>query len=154
MSKTASPFAGLKLSEPVTSAPGTDQRLFTVRPTAATPRPQPNTALLPSEPAKEARKQGTLEPRSDRATNAKAAAGTEPSAIFDITIPAYQNNTYAFTAEELWAIEDTKQALERTHNLKVTKYNLIRLGVHLLIEDFRRKHGDSFAVKRLRAQQK
>jgi len=73
---------------------------------------------------------------------------------FEISTPAYQNNTYAFTAEELWAIEDTKQELEREYNLPVTKYNLIRLGVHSLIEDFRRNRAESFVVRRLRTQQK
>jgi hypothetical protein len=70
--------------------------------------------------------------------------------LFDIAQPAYQNNTYAFTEEELWAIEDTKQELERKHGLKVTKYNLVRLGVHYLIEDYRRNRATSFVVKRLR----
>ncbi len=147
--KPVSPFAGIKLTDAVNGpAPvGSDQRLFSttpsVRPAA---KPEPNHAPSP-------RKQAILEARNQGAIPHPATAPTtilnsEPA--FDISIPAYKNNTYAFTAEELWAIEDTEQALERTHDIKVTRYNLVRLGVHLLIEDFRKNGERSFVVRRLR----
>jgi len=92
--------------------------------------------------------QGSLEPRESRRTPARAEQ------TFDITKPAYQSNTYAFTEEELWAIEDMKNELQRRYGIKVTKYNLLRLGAHCLIEDFHREGEKSFVVERARSKNK
>jgi hypothetical protein len=86
------------------------------------------------------------------ATIAPAAAisQADDTPLFDITTPAYQNNTYVFTQEELWALADTLAELERRYDLKVTRYNLVRLALHGLIEDYRRRGDTSFVVRRLR----
>lgn len=147
--KPVSPFAGIKLTDAISTAEpaaGSDQRLFRATPSQPPVTPQPDHHAQP-------RKQGTLEPRNAATGARRQAVPTIPPSnepVFDLSIPPYKNNTYAFTDEELWAIEDTEQALERTHDLKVTRYNLVRLGVHLLVEDFRQNGERSFVVRRLR----
>ena len=137
--KPASPFAGIKLSEQTPlAAPGTDQRLFTAQPPrqkAAVPTSGQPTNL----PSKEPRKEGT-----------KVLQQQESSTQFDINEVAYRNNTYSFTDEELDALEDAKIALRRHHGLNATKNNLIRLGIHVLLEDYHANKANSIVVKRLK----
>lgn len=85
----------------------------------------------------------------NQGTLATLATDEEDPPLFDITQAAYRNNTFAFTDEELEALEDAKTELRRKHGLRVTKYDLIRGGLHCLLEDYRRNADKSFAVRRL-----
>ncbi|MHB8576872.1 MAG: hypothetical protein ACYDCQ_16285 [Dehalococcoidia bacterium] len=69
---------------------------------------------------------------------------------FDLAVPADKTNTYSFSKDELWAIHDMVQELDRQYDIQVTRYNLVRLAVHQLIEDFRRNKDQSFAFQHLR----
>jgi len=153
MAKAVSPFAGLKLTEqsPLTSH-GTDQRLFAAPPPPPPDRPKrlPVPKDYPGnlgtlEPTKQARKLGTLEPRK-----LEQKDQAEREALFDINREPFRNNTFIFTEEELWALEDTKVELKRKYELRATKYDLIRCGLHMLIEDYRQNKDQSFIVERLR----
>src|SRR5438105_3784194 len=105
MSKSASPFAGIKLTDQTALGNhGADQQLFN-----PAPRVPPK---LSKEPTKEARKEGSLE-TWNQGNAEKPTAKEHP--LFDINDTAYQSNTYVFTEQELWAIEDAKNELERKH---------------------------------------
>jgi hypothetical protein len=143
MPKATSPFAGMTLTDRSEApSPGPDQRLFArFRPAPTTPAPPPI-----KEVSKVATKQATLEPR----ILGTLETAEEERPMFDITAVAYRNNTFAFTDEELEALEDVKIELRRRQDLRVTKYDLIRCGLHCLLEDYRRNGETSFAVRRLR----
>ena len=173
-----SPFSGLKLSEQISvTPPPVDQRLFTstkVRPLTETDPPselaesvlfkRPPTATStplpqPLEPrnqgSKEARKLGskeaTLERRNQGALDAAPAqAGGVGSYAFDINERPYRQNTYAFTDEELNALEDMKITIRRNLGLDVTKNDLVRCAIHGLIEEFNRLGSSSSVLNRLR----
>jgi len=89
-----------------------------------------------------------LEPR-----NLGSEAGVQDPAaakpLFDLMDPPYRNDTFAFTDAELDAIEDMKLELRRKYDVRATKNNLVRCAVHLLVEDYRRRKGDSVAAQRL-----
>lgn len=147
--KMASPFTGIKLTDPATTpVHGLDQRLFAPHPTS-TPALQPQI----SESTKEGRNLGSKEAR--KVSRQKTAAiPTNYKELFDIRAVAYRNNTYAFTDEELQALEDLSIELRRQYDVRATKNSLIRLGLHLLLENHRAHKAASFAVQRLRKGEK
>jgi hypothetical protein len=91
--------------------------------------------------SKEPRKQGTLEN--------PAADGSG----FDLAITPYKNDTFLFTNEELYAIEDLKTELKRKLDLKTTKYDIVRSAIHWLVEDYRQHGEESHIVQRVRKKQ-
>ena len=142
-----SPFAGVKLTEQTPVKPaGLDQRLFQPdngQKEAAEPSLQPS-KVARKETSKvgtlETRNQGTLEPLSVKVEKE----------LFDINQQAHRSNTFVFTDEELWALEDAKIELRRKYDLeKVTKYDIVRCALHCLLEDYRDRKGQSFLVRRL-----
>ena len=102
--------------------------------------------------AKKSRHQGTLEPRKQGSLDTKTDPTpdkNENDSLFDINQRPDKSNTYEFTREELWAIEDLKNDLEREHDMEVTKYDIVRCAVHCLVEDYKRQGRNSFAFRRL-----
>jgi hypothetical protein len=91
--------------------------------------------------SKEKRNQGTLE---NPATNASG---------FDLNIAPYKNDTFIFTNEELYAIEDLKTELKRKLDLKTTKYDIVRCAIHCLMEDYQQRGEESHIVQRVRKKQ-
>lgn len=144
MSKTPSPFAGIKLTEQPPPTPGPDQRLFTPQPAKSV------TTQATKQASLQARKVGTLEPRNLETldTHKPEAAGEKP--LFDLAEQPYRNDTFSFTDGELEAIEDIKIDLRRKHDIRATKNNLIRCAVHLLVEDYKRNKEKSIAARRLK----
>jgi hypothetical protein len=78
-----------------------------------------------------------------------SVAGEPTGPAFDLGAPADKTNTYSFSKDELWAINDMVQELDRRYDVQVTRYNLVRLAVHCLIEDFRRNKEQGFALQHL-----
>lgn len=99
-------------------------------------------------------KQGTLE-ASNLATKEPRNQGfqrsqPEEAAPFDINNSRpYRNDTFAFTTEELEAVEDLKLELRRRLDLKATKNDIVRCAIHTLVEDHRRSGTNSIIVRRL-----
>jgi hypothetical protein len=161
MTKPASPFAGITLTDHTAlAARGTDQQLFS--PTAPHPPappasahtagvsiPQQATHLPRKEGSQEPRKVGTQKPGNPATFTSGAQAETRARLRFDITTPATEKNSYMFSEEELWALRDVETELERTYRTDVSKYNIVRLGLHMLLEDYRNDKHDSFLVRRL-----
>lgn len=147
-----SPFTGLSLSTPAQPrAPGPDQRLFTAVPLPSPDRtaaaiPLPSPSQLPPQ---ESRKVGTLDALTGAAHAAaphRRSAGPPP---FALAAPATEKNSYMFSQEELWALKDVETEIERTYRTDVSKYNIVRLGLHMLLEDYFTHKENSFLVRRL-----
>jgi len=69
--------------------------------------------------------------------------------MFDINDPATEKNSYMFSEDELWALRNVESELEQTYRTEISKYNIIRLGLHHLLEDYRTNKKRSFLVRRL-----
>jgi hypothetical protein len=145
MMKSTSPFAGLKLTEQAVPSAGPDQRLFA--PSNQPPPPPSNQGI--SQATLQARKVGTKEPRNLGNQPAGPSAPIEKP-LFDLSEAPYRNDTFAFTDQELDAIEDLKLELRRKHDIRATKNSLVRCAVHVLIEDYKQHGAQSVAARRLR----
>ena len=147
---TASPFAGIKLSEHAAPSAGPDQLLFSTRSMPSSPVASPTKE---NQGTLQSRKVGSKESRDlDYKVSASSVAQSEESS-FDLAQAPYRNDTFSFTDAELDAIEDMKIDLRRRFDTRATKNSLVRCAIHMLIEDYRRKKGDSFAARRLRKEQ-
>jgi len=149
MTKQGSPFAGLQLtSQTPLVRRGTDQQLFAP---AASPNPAPvkqPTNLPRKEGSQEPRKVGTQMPGNPGASG-RSESSSEGQPLFAITDPATEKNSYMFSEDELWALRDVESELEQTYRTEVSKYNIVRLGLHFLLEDYQRDKRHSFLVRRL-----
>jgi hypothetical protein len=120
----------MRLSEQATppEAGKLDQRLF-----ASSPPP----AVAPEVPPPSAKPEPALVAKAPTAPplnkSAPPAAATERR--FNLTDEALYKATFAFTDDELAALEDLKIALKRELDTKVTKNDLMRAALHLLLED-------------------
>ncbi len=99
-----------------------------------------------TEQTKETRKQVSKEPRNQGTLENPATDGSG----FDLSVTPYKNDTFLFTNEELYAIEDLKTELLRKLDLKTTKYDIVRCAVHCLVEDYRQHGEESHIVQRVR----
>lgn len=133
-----------------------------------TPSEQPGPAPLPSiepdtapvtqavSPSPESRLVSVQEPSSP---NGAAQEPSKPAnqqtsspngAEFDINESPVKKETYVFTLAEAFALEDLKRDLRRTFDLKASKQDLLRCALHLLVEDYQKRAGDSHVVKRFK----
>ena len=164
MSKSASPFAGIKITDQTALGDrGTDQQLFTPTPrrqpasptkTAAPAKIQQPSNLPRKEGSQEPRKVGTQVPAQPAVSVTPKLSPAEDRPTFDIHDPATEKNSYMFSQDELWALRDVESELERTYRIEVSKYNIVRLGLHMLLEDYRRDNRNSFLVRRLGLKEK
>jgi hypothetical protein len=149
MVRPTSPFSGIKLTDQTgLGERGMDQQLF-----AAAPSPSPRNATpthLPrKEGSQEPRKVGTQVPTYPGQAGPPGTPAPRETPHFDIAEPATEKNSYMFSEEELWALRDVEAELERTYRADVSKYNIVRLGLHMLLEDYRRDKPGSFLARRL-----
>jgi hypothetical protein len=132
------PFAGIPLSEQ--SATGKlDQRLFAPVPSSVAPA-KPERAAAPPSAMPTATQSGYV-----GEANASKPAGPK----FDLDDQPLYKATFAFTQDELEALEDLKLELRRAHDRRVTKNDLIRAGLHQLFEDHRSKGTRSYATRKV-----
>jgi hypothetical protein len=75
-------------------------------------------------------------------------------APFDLTKKAEEKRGYRFTQEEIWAIEDVKRELNREMDLGISQEDIVRAGVHYVIEDYRKSKNKSFIVEKVKAKRK
>jgi hypothetical protein len=142
------PFAGIQLSEQAT--PGKlEQRLFE----RDTPRPTPTAA---NQDPEHSPKKIQLPVRT---TSVPTKIATAPGALKALELSKSRFNladvplfkaSYLFTQEELNLLEDLKIALRRELDAKVTKNDLMRLALHLLLEDHRLNGSRSYASRKVR----
>lgn len=149
------PFRGIKLSEQA-PAQGLEQRLFAPTPPAPTPEPQKPADKPPAEKSAPTPKSPTPKPEPPRAAPAPKIS-LKPASLttnFNLDDEALYKASYVFTPQELEAIEDLKLELKRELDSKVTKNDLMRAALHMLVEDYREKERDSFVVRRLRGRRR
>jgi hypothetical protein len=147
MAKSPSPFAGMKLTEqtPLTQT-GLDQKLFS-RPTPLPEQPVPQEGQEKVEAPK---------PRTPAPVKARKRATAKPAASeakgFDLNLPTEKSHTFAFTFEELWALEELKTGLSRLLGLdqRITKIDIIRCALHMIVDDYHQRGEQSFIVDRFK----
>lgn len=139
-----------------------DQKLFSaqtphqpvVSAAQTTEPPSKSTSQHAKEPrdqvSKESRKQASLEGRNLGAKPSWDLGDKGTVDPLDINQRPDRQNTYAFTTEELEGLEDLKILIRRRYDLAVTKNDLIRCAVHMLLDDYQRKGEGSIALARLR----
>lgn len=140
------PFRGMRLSEQ--SGPTKlEQQLF-----APTPTPKPP-AVKPPEPEQSAPRRLMTTPAAPAAPTEKLAA-VRPASLatprFKLAEEPLHKATYVFTQPELEALEDLKLELRRGQDAKVTKNDLIRSALHMLIEDYAANGTRSYASRKVR----
>jgi hypothetical protein len=147
MAKSPSPFAGMKLTEQTPLAQtGLDQKLFS-RPTTPPEKP-----VAQEEQEKEA----VAKPRTPAPVKPQKRTSVKPTASegkgFDLNLPTEKSHTFAFTFEELWALEEVKTGLSRLLglDLRITKIDCIRCALHMVVEDYRQRGEQSFIVERFK----
>ena len=147
MAKSSSPFAGMKLTEQTPlGGSGLDQKLF------SRPIPQPEQPV----PQEEQKKAEAPKPRKVAAIKpqklAPAKATTTEAKGFDLNLPTEKSHTFAFTFEELWALEELKTGLSRLLGLdqRITKIDIIRCALHMIVADYRQHGEQSFIVERFK----
>jgi hypothetical protein len=150
MAKSPSPFAGMKLTEQTPLAQsGLDQKLFS-RPTPLPEKP------VPQEPQEKQEKEEVAKPRPTSAVKSQKRApvrsATAEGKRFDLNLPTEKSHTFAFTFEELWALEEVKTGLSRLLGLdqRITKIDIIRCALHMIVDDYRQRGEQSFIVDRFK----
>ena len=149
-------------NDPFASLGALDQKLFRPRgssvpsrPSSQRPSDRPQQGQETKEPwnqaSKEASKDPGLEPTNlGPSSPAGMTVKHEPAALSLNQRPDRQN-TYAFTTRELERLEDVKIAITRHYDLGVTKNDLVRCAVHILLEEYEALGERSSLLKRLRA---
>src|ERR671914_561519 len=147
MAKSSSPFAGMKLTEQTPLAQsGLDQKLF------SRPTPPPEKPVAQEEQEKEA----VVKPRTPASVKQQKSVPMKAVASegkgFDLNLPTQKSHTFAFTFEELWALEEVKTGLSRLLGLdqRITKIDIIRCALHMIVDDYRQHGEQSFIVKRFK----
>jgi hypothetical protein len=147
MAKSPSPFAGMKLTEQTPLAQtGLDQKLFS-RPTPVLEQPVPQEGQ---------EKEETPKPRAAAPVKPQKRASIKPATGqvkgFDLNLPTEKSHTFAFTFEELWALEEVKTGLSRLLGLdqRITKIDIIRCALHMIVDDYRQRGEQSFIVDRFK----
>jgi hypothetical protein len=147
MAKSPSPFAGMKLTDQTPlGGSGLDQKLFS-RPTPLPEQPVPQEEQEKEDVAKP-RMPAPVKPQKRRAVKPAAAEAKE----FDLNLPTEKSHTFAFTFEELWALEELKTGLSRLIglDLRITKIDIIRCALHMIVDDYRKYGEQSFIVNRFK----
>ena len=127
---------------------------FRPTPRTSQPEPEPETAVLP--------KPTTPEPATPRdvTTSRRRAVTTSPSAHlapgkagFDINRPTASRDSLRLSLDETKALDELRQSLKWDYDLSVSKNDICRAALHLLLEDWSAKGERSAAIARLKRKQ-
>jgi hypothetical protein len=77
----------------------------------------------------------------------KAPITESAHAPFDLSKKPTEKRGHRFVIEEIWAIEDVKAELNREMDLGVSQEDIVRAGVHFVIDDYRKNKQNSILVK-------
>jgi hypothetical protein len=147
MPKSPSPFTGMKLTDQTPLAQsGHDQKLFT------RPAPLPEKPLEREAQEKEAvTKSRTPAPVKPKLREPMEATASEAKG-FDLNLPTQKSHTFAFTFEELFALQEILTGLQRLLGLdvRITKIDIIRSALQIIVEDYRKRGEESFIVERIK----
>jgi hypothetical protein len=148
----------MKLSQqvPAAPAPKLDQRLF-----------EPESPRPPVEPPAQGAQKPVAEPSSDvprprsvpkaekavRARTLEQARQLIPASLsiaFDLADRPSYKRSFLLTQAEDESLEDLKLELGRRLDTKVSKEQLVRLAIHVLVEDFAANGDRSHVQRRIR----
>jgi hypothetical protein len=133
-------FAGIRLSEQVGPA-SIEQRLFSGQPLSPTAKePKPKT----QETGKPGNREVGQEGKRETSQEGMKEASKEPKLRFNLADSPTRKDSFLFTEPEFEALEDLKLELRRKHQVKVTKNDLARCALHLLVEDYETNRERSF----------
>jgi hypothetical protein len=137
------PYAGMNLAQPA-PAPKLDQRLFAP------------TKSSPSEPAETAKRPLQRHEARPRPEGGAAAPERSPVVLsslkasrFSLDDTPLYKNSFLFTQAEQGALDDLKLELRRELDAKVTKNDLVRCAVHMLVDDYGARGNSSLLCQRL-----
>jgi hypothetical protein len=137
------PFAGMALSQQV-APPKLDQRLFSDR-----PAPAPAPVEKPPPEQSQTAKSPATGPERHSPPSTKQAPDAPRHTHFDLENEALHKATFAFTQPELEVLEDLKLEFRRDHDTKVTKNDVVRAAVHMLVEDHATNKQRSYISRKL-----
>jgi hypothetical protein len=147
MPKSPSPFAGMKLTDQTPlGGSGLDQKLF------ARPAPQPKKPVVrvaqETKETTEPKRQSPMEPKKLGTVETVASEAKR----FDLNLPTQKSHTFAFTFEELFALQEVLTGLQRLLGLdvRITKIDIIRSALQIIVEDYRKRGENSFIVERIK----
>jgi hypothetical protein len=169
MAKSASPFAGIKLSDQTKPGNrGLDQQLFA----PARPKQLPQPTTIDADQKPENRKTSNQELWQTRKPKNKIAGiqenqqagkpanknaekqelapeATSTAMLFDVNEEPTRKDTYWIAEDEFEILEDVKRELRRKFDLKVTKGELVRCAIHLLNKHYQKDGETSDIVQSL-----
>ncbi len=139
------PFSGMRLSEQA-GVGKLDQRLFTQEKTPQSPAVAPSVVESSLSPTAETKATAPVAPPPLKTPKIEIGSGKR----FDLKEEPLYKATFVFTQDELEALEDLKLELRRDLDKKVTKFDLVRTGLHMLFEDHAEHAGQSYATRKIR----
>ena len=144
-------FAGIRLSEQVGPA-SIEQRLFSGPQPSPTPSVPPKERQEPKPETQETRnpgnrefgKEGKQEASGEGTTEGSREASKGRKARFDLWEVPTRKDSFLYTEQEFEALEDLKIEFRRKYYNKITKNDLARCALHLLVEDYETNQERSF----------
>jgi hypothetical protein len=128
------PFGSKPATPELVSGP-LDQQLFVYKKTTPPKVEQPQ-----QEPEKSSSKEVQL-PSDPKSPSLKRE--------FDLSHDALYQANFRFTQNEKEVLEDLKLQLSREMDARVDKNDILRLGLHMIIEDYKQNGSKSYLVKKL-----
>src|SRR5215210_4418210 len=92
------------------------------------------------EPAQSIKGESSHAPISEFSQSPKIESAHAP---LELSKKALKKMGYRFTNDEIWAIQDIKTEINREFDLAVSQEDIVRSGVHYVIEDYRKNNGKS-----------
>ena len=111
-----------------------------------------------STPQRPAKTQETVEPWKHTTTELRKHVPTEPinhgtvglAKRFDLNRTPHVKYTLTFTESELEALDDAKILLRRRYDVRVSKTDIVRIGIHELLQDLEENGEESRVVRMLK----
>jgi hypothetical protein len=121
----------------------------TARPAAPEPEPPDVNAPAPTTP-EPAANPDVVTSRRHSVTTSPATGAT---AGFDLNRPTASRDSLRLSIDETKALDELRQSLKWDYDLAVSKNDICRAALHLLLEDWTAKGERSAAVSRLKRKQ-
>lgn len=131
------PF-GSKEASPEAPPPPLDQQLFVYK--KPIPEPVPKPTVEPEQP-------------KTKPSPLPTPADLKPPSLdkqFDLSEDALYQANFRFTLDEKEVLEDLKLQLSRELDSRVDKNDILRLGLHMLMQDYKDNGDRSYLIKKLK----
>lgn len=119
------------------------------RPASTEPEPASTTAPSSTSPETVVKSDVTTSRRHSVTTS----AASPPTVGFDLNRPTTSRDSLRLSLDETKALDDLRQSLKWDYDLSVSKNDICRAALHLLLEDWTAKGDRSAAIARLKRKQ-